>query len=296
MKYKQVLPFRENIRVDEQFGFKPYSVIRPDVKSKSKWSHAYLNDGDDDKRRNDTNEYLPGLKFSEFHAGIAESILRYWSLVGSVVVDPFAGRATRAIVSTELGRQYHGYEVSEKTRMRVIRHFNKNKWAIPIFHADGTKMEHTETESADLIFTCPPYYNIEKYESVDNQLSDEDTYESFMDRMNTCTDNCFRVLKEGAFSVWVVGDFRESGKYRMFHSDLVRSFERSGFNLHDIIIMENISPFAPLQMGKVASKRYTSKVHEYIIVMRKPGEYQVPEYCEMDVLTTRETSSKFFNL
>jgi hypothetical protein len=38
--------------------------------------------------------------------------------------------------------------------------------------------------------------------------------------------------------------------------------------------MENVSPFAPLQMGKVAAKRYTSKVHEYVLVFKKPGELE----------------------
>tara|TARA_Y100000361_G_C10931652_1_gene224193 strand:+ start:103 stop:273 length:171 start_codon:yes stop_codon:yes gene_type:complete len=36
--------------------------------------------------------------------------------------------------------------------------------------------------------------------------------------------------------------------------------------------MKNDTIFAALQMGKCASKRYTSKVHEYILVFRKEGE------------------------
>ena len=42
-----------------------------------------------------------------------------------------------------------------------------------------------------------------------------------------------------------------------------------GLTCHDIMVVENISPFAPLQAGKVAAKRYTSKVHEYALVFRK---------------------------
>ena len=36
--------------------------------------------------------------------------------------------------------------------------------------------------------------------------------------------------------------------------------------------MKNDTIFAALQMGKCASKRYTSKVHEFILVFRKEGE------------------------
>jgi hypothetical protein len=35
-------------------------------------------------------------------------------------------------------------------------------------------------------------------------------------------------------------------------------------------LIKNFSPFAALQMGKVAAKRYTSKIHEYLLVFRKP--------------------------
>ena len=31
-----------------------------------------------------------------------------------------------------------------------------------------------------------------------------------------------------------------------------------------------------MQIGKVASKRYTSKIHEYILVFRKNGELNYP--------------------
>ena len=90
-EYKQVLPIRTDCRIDEQFGWLPLSVLEPTKESKAVWSEAYLDDGENESRRSNDAEYLPGLKFSEFHAGVAELILRYWSMKGSVVVDPFAG-------------------------------------------------------------------------------------------------------------------------------------------------------------------------------------------------------------
>ena len=49
--------------------------------------------------------------------------------------------------------------------------------------------------------------------------------------------------------------------------------------------MENQSPFASLQLGKVAANRYTSKIHEFILVFKKEGEL-VPTSNEI-----RETST-----
>lgn len=292
--YSQILPLKTNTKVSDQFGWLPLSIYKPTKESKLKWKDAYLDDEMDEQRRSDSTEYLPGYTFSEFHAGLAENILKFWSLKGSKVVDPFAGRVTRAYVSKKLNRNYFGFEISPKTYQRIDNHFKKYGMINPVINSDGILMKELENEYADLIFTCPPYYNIEKYESVDNQLSDESTYESFMDKIDVCISNCFRVLKSGGFACWVVGDMRSSGRYLNFHGDVINSFKKNGFNQHDIVILENISPFAALQIGKTASHRYTSKIHEYLLVFRKPGEYIIPNYCSSDELENETNLKKFF--
>ena len=44
-------------------------------------------------------------------------------MVGDTIVDPFAGRMTRAFVSVSLGRNYYGYGVSPTTVNKV-----KEEW------------------------------------------------------------------------------------------------------------------------------------------------------------------------
>jgi len=212
-----------------------------------------------------------------------------------VVVAPFAGRATRAVVASKMGRQYEGYEISPTTYKRVTGHFKKLGVSPKLYNNDGLFLTFTDDEVADLVFTCPPYHDIEKYESVTNQLSDCETYEKFLKQIGYCGYHINRVLKPGAFCVWVVGDWRcpKGGGLRSFHSDLISLFTKEKLIHHDTIIMKNISPFAPLQAGKVASKRYTSKIHEYVMVFRKEGEYEVPDYCSLDDL--RVQSNKFFD-
>ena len=68
-EYKKVLPLKDDVKVVDQVGWLPLSVIEPSKKSKTRWKNAYLNDGLSEKRRSDDSEYLPGLGFSEFHAG-----------------------------------------------------------------------------------------------------------------------------------------------------------------------------------------------------------------------------------
>lgn len=295
MKYNKVLPTKDDSKIVDQFGFLPISIIKPTKESKERWSDAYLDDGEDEVRRGDATYYLPNYGFSEFHAGLAESIYRFWSMKGSVVVDPFAGRVTRAYVAESLGRKYTGFEISNRTYQRVHRHFSNTNLTPNIIKGDGTKLEGINDNSADLVFTCPPYYNIEKYESGDGQLADEPSYDSFMGKISECSQRCFSILKDGAFCCWVVADFRNGNGLTNFHGDTIKVFKEAGFLHHDTVIIENISPFAALQVGKAASKRYTSKIHEYLLVFRKPGDYIIPDYCQPDIMEIETNLKKFFD-
>jgi len=279
----KVLPIEESIAVKEQFGFLPLSIIKPTKESKLRWKEAYFSDNEIDIRKTSSGYTEDGIqKMSEFHAGVAENIIRYWSMNGSIVVDPFAGRVTRAMVTTKLERQYFGYEITPNTYKRSLIHYKKHNVTPTLYNGDGTKLVNTSDNSVDLVMTCPPYYNIEQYESCDGQLSDIKGYDNFMVSMNECVSNVKRVLKEGAFAVFVVADFRKDGGLQSFSSDLINQFKMNDMIHWDTIIMENISPFASLQIHKVNCKRYTSKIHEYILVFRKRGEYVVPDYCSVD--------------
>jgi DNA modification methylase len=287
--YKNILPWNENERVIDQFGWNPQSVITPTKSSKNNWDDAYLTAYEE--KRGVCPRLPNGLMMSEFHAGLCENIVHYWSMVGDTIVDPFAGRLTRAFVSQSLGRNYYGYDVSSETVNRVRHELDRHELGATIYEEDGCEMKSTPDESANLVMTCPPYGDIERYESAEGQLSDLRKYEDFCNRIQVCGDNIERVLKPGGFAVWVCGDWRRDGEYKPFHSDTINMFTKSGLKLHDIIVMKNDTIFAALQAGKCASKRYTAKVHEFILVFRKEGEL---EYSSDTIKNREESLEQFF--
>jgi len=294
--YDIILPFNVDNKAIDNFGFLPFSIIKPTPQSKQSWKHiAYFDDEEIDIRSYRGIKNADGIaKMSEFHAGLAENLIRYWSLKGARVVDPFAGRVTRAVVTTKLDREYYGYEITPNTYKRALTHFDKHNISPTLYNGDGCKLEYTENNFADLVMTCPPYYDIEKYESCDGQLSDIKGYDNFLLAMNECVKNVDRVLKPGAYAVFVVADFRRDGGLQSFSSDLINQFKNNGMLHWDTIIMENISPFASMQLYKANCKRYTSKIHEYILVFRKPGEYEVPDYCSVDIPQQTQKLNQFF--
>jgi DNA modification methylase len=259
--YNLIMPMDENDTVKNQFGWLPLSVFKPE--RKEAWRELIGDDGDTTTRRSADTKYLPGLRFSEFHPHLAEIVIRYWTMPLDLIVDPFAGRATRGIVAGELGRRYVGYEIAPQTFEKDIEK------GLDIINADGCAMQHTTDTSVDCVFTCPPYHRIEKYESAGSQLSDIKDYDEFLHKIHQCGINILRVLKPGKFLCWVCGDWRDGKAFRLFHVDCLRMFSDIGLIPHDIVVIHNNSPFAPLQAGKVAAKRYTSKTHEYLLVFRK---------------------------
>jgi len=268
--YQQILPLDNEDTIKNQFGWLPTSVYHPG--KGVQWNSFFTDDGDPSRTRRSMNsKYLPGLRYSRFNPELAEIVIRYWSVVGACVVDPFSGRSTRGVVATVLGRTYIGYEVvplvAAKTRADILEATPEAHFTI--FESDGCTLDNTADATADLVFTCPPYHRLEKYESAYNQLSDIKEYSTFITQIELAATNIYRVMKPGAFLCWVCADWRDGEAFRLFHRESLDIFERVGLLPHDIVIIHNNSPFAPLQAGKVAAKRYTAKTHEYLLVFRK---------------------------
>lgn len=259
------MPMDEESTVRAQFGWLPLSVYRPP--QDLEWKELIKDEGDIQTRRSGNAKYLPNLRYSEFHPKLAEVVIRYWSMPNDLIVDPFAGRATRGLVALTLKRRYEGYEVAPTTYQNTLSKISSLGGTL--FLDDGCFMKNTPDQTADLVFTCPPYFQQEKYESCEGQLSDQPTYESFLQKIELAVKNIYRVLKDRKFVCWVCADFRESGKFRLFHYDSISLFQKIGFKVHDLVVIHNNSPFAALQAGKVTAKRYTSKIHEYLLVLRK---------------------------
>ena len=262
--------------VKETYGFMPLSVWHL---GKSKYWEDLIQTRTTEVKRRRTSKYLPGLKFSSFNAAVAERVIRYWSEEEDLVVDPFAGRTTRAAVTVMLNRNYEGYEIVPKTTENILWQLarltpdllNQRLGKYRIYNEDGCQLASSVSESGDLVFTCPPFHQLERYESVPGQLSDIKSYDEFLSQIKQAAKSIFRILKPGKFAVWVVADWRKDG-FKLFHKDSIDLFCKAGFLVWDIVINVLNSPFAYCQIGKCAKAKYTSKSHEYILVFKKPEE------------------------
>lgn len=88
-------------------------------------------------------------KVSTFKKSICRDIYSRFPIKS--VVDPFAGWGTRALVAKEMNIEYTGYDINEYEEHNELN----------IIHCDITKI--IDTKHYDLLFTCPPYDDIEIY-------------------------------------------------------------------------------------------------------------------------------------
>jgi len=270
---KAVLPIKTDQQAVQQFGWNLKSVFRPDSGNalrKFVDDPGEVRDDLDEGRkvRKKATKRFGEVKISEFNPHLCTMIVKFWSIPGHHIVDPFAGRATRGVITRMLGRTYEGYEIAPTTFGRTSR--KVGALGGKVYCADGCRLLFTEDNCADLVFTSPPYFKQEGHEDAPSQLSTLDNYEAFMKKIAQCGRHMYRVMKPGAFLVWNCADFREKKKFRLFHEDSSRVFQEAGLIPYDILIVENLTPFAFVGTSAAALQRRSIKTHEYLQVFRKP--------------------------
>lgn len=142
----------------------------------------------------------------------------------------------------------------------------------PVWHCDDSKNvdKYLQDESADLVFTCPPYHNLERYSNHPLDLSNMN-YADFLDAYSEIIYKSIKKLKNNCFAVFVVGDIRDKkGAYRDFIGDTKRIFLKNGLFLYnEIILLEQYGVRALTAGGIFESKKKLAKVHQNVLVFYK---------------------------
>jgi len=212
--------------------------------------------------------------FSEFNPTVAENIINFWSEEDDIILDPFAGR-TRCFISTIKNRKYIGLEISEEVCKKInplieSKEISNCRYPPYYYNADSFNIDLLELPMADFIFSCPPYFNLEKYESCEGQLSDIKDYKEFLERYKQIMKKSIDLLKKDKYLCLVVGDFRIKKKYYTFHCDNIRIMQELGMKLHDVIAIQSVTfDIANKRFGSFKKYKFTSKIHEYLLVFKK---------------------------
>ena len=220
-----------------------------------------------------------GLSIFPYHLG--ETIVKFYSKPDDTVFDPFMGHNSRMQIVFELGRNYIGYDISkefmkenfklkELLLKRCLDDGLKHN-TIDIYEKDSRNIDLPEN-SVDMIFTSPPYWDLEFYGEEENQLGYKKSYGLFLHGLKQVLTGCSKVLKPGCYCVFNVNDFRKEGRFYSYHTDVIQLTNNLDLNIWDNVIVDWGSSIASCFASQIDERKICGKRHEYLLVFKKRDE------------------------
>ena len=193
------------------------------------------------------------------------------------MLDPFAGGSVRGIVASKLGFPYIGIELRTE---QVAANMEQGtalcgvpapRWVVgdsreilPHMAAGG------EPVSADFIFSCPPYADLERYSDDPRDISTY-PYVQFRAAYSEIIAGACALLKPNRFACFVVGDARgKDGNYYGLPWHTVQAFEDAGLRLYNESVLVTAIGSLPVRVTRqFEAGRKLGKTHQNIFIFVK---------------------------
>jgi hypothetical protein len=185
------------------------------------------------------------------------------------ILDPFAGGSVRGIVAGRLGYQYVGIDL----RQEQIDANVKQAIEIPCqpnphwICGDSVNLESMVGDEYDLLLTCPPYWNLERYSDDRRDLSTLDNWNDFVIKYQRIMLLAARRLKSQRFAIVVVGNIRDDeGFIRDMRQPTASAVMGAGFKLYNEFVLLTPIGSLPLRVnGQFSKGRKAGSAHQYVM-------------------------------
>ena len=276
-------PKEEHNKLEDTFVVPPFSIL--DTKKgywqerKKYWKSLIGDEGESREgalAKGDTNIMAATNNgVSLLDPVLAEIANKWFGLDNCNTFDCFAGDSVFGYISDALGNTFTGIELrQEQTDLNNQRlKGSKSKYICD----DGQNvLKHIKEDSQDLLFSCPPYFDLEVYSDLKNDASNQKEYKDFLQILDNAFTRALTCLKENRFAVIVVGDIRDKkGFYYGFADDVKNIFIRNGAKLYnEMIIAESIGTL-PQRVGRYMHNRKVGKCHQNVLVFYKGNPKEI---------------------
>jgi len=206
------------------------------------------------------------------------------------VLDPFMGSGSTLIAARSLGKVGVGFEINAeyiemaRGRLESPSLLSHNPPEYEIYQADAREiLNHIKPGSIDFCLTSPPYWDIlsqkrtadnkqvRDYGDLEADLSRLHDYQVFVHQLADIFADILSVLRPSAYCVVVVMDLRKKDRFYPLHGDLASALAERGFIYDDLIIWDRKDEYNNLRPLGYPSVFRVNKVHEFILIFKKPS-------------------------
>lgn len=200
---------------------------------------------------------------------------------GHRVYNPFGGGVQFGYIAGACGYEYVASEIRQNqcdANNKLCSEFDSVKWIqsdSSTFAPDGT---------FDLVFTCPPYYKVERYvdydgKAPDGEINSSATYEEFRELLFAGYRKAIEHLNDNCFFVVMTGDSRDkSGGYYCSESETELFFKSQGLAVYNKIVYLECEFTRLAHAKKTLHVRKFPKREQKIIVAYKGKPSNIKEH------------------
>lgn len=226
---------------------------------------------------------------SIFDPVLCELIYRWWSPPGAQILDPFAGGSVRGVVASILDRQYTGIDLRDEQTSANRAQWSDISTRLSLTSPTPTWITGDSTTidtllpadtQYDLMFTCPPYGDLETYSDDPADISTLD-YPQFLDAYRQIIALAAARLRPDRYAAIVVGDIRDRhGNYRNFVGDTVDAFTDAGLAYYnEAVLVTPIGSLAVRTPRQFNAGRKLGKTHQNLLVFVKGDGKRAASAC-----------------
>ena len=212
---------------------------------------------------------------SIFDPVLCECMYLWFSKENDKILDCFAGGSVRGIVASKLNRHYTGVDLSKNQIGHNIVQANAicdKLYAPKYINSNSVEIDSVVKDKYNLLFSCPPYFNLEVYSEDPEDISTMN-YEDFTDDYSTIIKKSVNLLEDDSFAVFVVGEVRKKdsiGENIGFVQDTIKHFKDAGcLYYNEMILLQEPATAAMRSNNYMDSSRKIAKCHQNVLVFVK---------------------------